>query len=142
MAMAYTSYLERQILPIDVAYYLYNSTDQFNKKVVGTSGKGIIYASEHFNIKYIGIDSKDKLREQLKSGKIVFAAMQNGTFATLRWNHAIILFNYNDKDDTTFVYDPLNTANNRWHKIDIIWREQSQDPDDRLGGYALYALEK
>ena len=142
MAMAYTAYLERQVLPTDVASYLYNNTNQFNKIFKGTSGKGIIYASNHYNVKYNGIDSKEKLINELKNGKIVFAAMQNGTFATLRWNHAIILFNYNEKDNTTFAYDPLNKMNNRWHKIDIIWNEQSTDPDDRTGGYAIYSLEK
>ncbi len=142
LAMIFTSYLAKEILPVDVAYDLYQNTSEFNRRMKGTSGKGVIYASNHFGIKYTGIDSKEKLVESLKEGKIVYAAMQNGTFATPRWNHAIIVFDYDESNDTTFAYDPLNTANNRWHKINLIWDEQSRDPDDRTGGYAIYALEK
>ena len=142
IAMTFTSYLEKEITPIDVAYYLYHYTDQYNKRLKGTSGMGIIYAANNYKIQYRGIDSEEQLIEELKNGKIVIASMQDGTFATSRWNHSIVVFDYDEENNTTFVYDPLNINNNKWHEVSIIWDEQNQDPDDRTGGSALYAFDK
>ncbi len=143
MAMAFTSILNREILPTEIGDYLYNNTDQFNKKYSGTSGLGIIYASDHYHVKWKGINSKEELIGELKQGKIVYGTMQNGKFATERWNHAIVMYDYkNESKEKTYTLDPLNENNNGWTNIDLIWKEQCQDPDDRLGGFTFYSLEK
>lgn len=140
MAMAFTSILNRKITPNEVADYLYYNTNQYNKIYSGTSGKGIIYASDKYGIKHKGISTKEQLIEELNSGRIVYAAMGNGKFATLKWNHAIIIYSYNEKNNTTIARDPLNRLNNGMVSIDTIWKEKSTDPDDLSGGYALYSL--
>ena len=142
MAMAYTSILQREVLPTEVAEYLYNKTDQFNKKLKGTSGMGIIYASDHFGVKWKGIGTKEKFIEALKSGKIVYASMQKGKYATPSYNHSILLVNYNESTNQTYAFDPLKKDNNGWNSINQIWNEQCMDPDDRLGGFAFYSLEE
>ena len=140
MAMAFTSIKEKTILPTDVANYLYYQTNEYNKKDAGTSGMGIVYATRHYGINIHPIKSKNELIEELLSGKIVFAAMTNGRFATPNWNHAIVVYDYDEEAEKTLALDPLNKNNNKWTDIDIVWNEQSKDPDDTSGGAALYSL--
>ena len=140
MAMAFSSILRKTILPTDVGDYLYNYTNEFNKRSGGTGGMGIIYASQHFGVKYTPINSKEEMQQSLDDGKIVFAAMGNGKFGTIHWNHAIIISHY--KDGEGYALDPLNRNNNGWVSIDLLFREQSKDKDDSRGGSNFYALEE
>ncbi|MBQ6539227.1 MAG: C39 family peptidase [Bacilli bacterium] len=138
LAMAYQSILERRVLPSEVGSYLYNKTNQFNKKTSGTSGKGIIYASKKYNINAVPITSKADMIKYLKNGNILYAAMQNGKFATKDWNHAIILYRFNN--NKTYALDPLRKYNNGYVSINLIWKQKSKDKDDTSGGSAIYAL--
>jgi len=38
--------------------------------------------------------NKEEMISYLKNGNIIYAAMQNGKFATKKWNHAIILYKF------------------------------------------------
>ena len=139
LAMAFETILGRQVLPTEVADYLYYNTREFNKKTKGASGMAVVYASNYFDVPRKGITDVNDLNKALKDGKIVYAAMGNGKYATKSWNHAIIMVNINDKNET-YVFDPLNENNNGWEKTTRIIRELSTDPDDKTGGYYLYAL--
>ena len=138
MAMAFESILGRTVFPTDVANYLYYHTNEYNKYTSGSSGLAIIYATSHFEIKLTGINTHSELIKLLSEGKIVFAAMGNGKFATTKWNHAIVLYNYSGGN--TFALDPLNAANNGWISTQQVWNEKSADEDDRRGGAIFYAL--
>ena len=142
MAMAYTSILQREILPTEVADYLYYQTDQYNRYLPGTSGMGIIYASNKYGVKWTGIGSKDEMIRALKQGKIIYASMQDGKYAKPTYNHIIMMYDYNESKNQTYTLDPLLTSNNGWNDVNQIWREQCMDPDDRTGGYAFYSLEE
>ena len=139
MAMAFTEILGREILPNNIADYLYNNTREFNKDTKGTSGLGIIYATNNYHIKRTGINSKEELDNALQDGKIVFAAMGPGTYGTPLWNHAIILNDYNN--GMTHSYDPLYPSKNIWIDTSTIWSQKSTDPDDYRGGSVFYGLE-
>ena len=139
MAMAFSGIKGIEIHPNEVADYLFYNTREFNRSVPGTSGLGIVYATNHFGIKRYGINSKTDLDNALKSGQIVFAAMGNGIYATAFWNHAIILKGYNDGN--TYSYDPLDTSKNMWVNTSTIWSQRSVDRDDYRGGSVFYALE-
>lgn len=102
---------------------------------------GIIYASNHYKVKWTGIGSKEAMIKALKDGKTIYASMQNGKFAKPTYNH-IILYNYNENMNKTYTLDPLTKMNNGWNDIDLVWREQCMNPDDRTGGYAFYSLEE
>ena len=141
MAMAFESILNRRVLPTEVADYLYYQTSEYNRYTIGSSGLAIIYATDYFNIKRTGISSLEQLNQELEKGKIVFAAMGNGKFATPTWNHAILLYNHTG-DNMTYALDPLTDKNNGWIETYRIWNEQSTDPDDKRGGYIFYALER
>ena len=140
LAMAYTSIQEREILPIEIGRYLYNNTDQYNRIYKGASGKAIIYASNHYGINYKNIYTKEELIEELEKGRIVYGTMQNGKFATPRWNHAILVYDYSNDKVRTIASDPLNINNNGWVDIDLVWNEKNTDPDDLTGGSAFYSL--
>ena len=140
MTMAFQAILETVIEPTGVANYLYYQTQEYNKYTVGTSGLGIIKAADYWGVKYIPIKSKNQLDEELKKGRIIFAAMGNGKYATPNWNHAIILHRYHN--GLTYSFDPLQGLNNTWFSTDLIWREKSSDPDDSRGRSQLYALYK
>lgn len=141
MAMAFTGILGRTILPTEIANYLYNYTNEFNKKTQGSSGLAIVEASKHYNIKRTALKDKDEIIEALKDGKIVYTAMGNGKFAKPTYNHAIILYGYNT-NGTTNAYDPLKQFNNGQVSIDLLWNEQSKDEDDYSGGSNFHSLER
>jgi len=142
MAMAFTSMLEKEILPTDVANYLYNNTKEFNRKTAGSSGMAIKYASEYYNIAITPIKTKEEMIEALQEGYIVYGAMGDGKFATTRYNHAILLYKYENNKTMamTMASDPLKRENNDWVTIDRIFAEQSKDPDDSTAGSNFYKL--
>ena len=138
MAMAFQSLLEKLILPTTVADYLYYNTKEYNKYAAGSSGLAIIKASNYFKIQATPLLSLDEVKIALENGKIVFAAMGEGKFATKYYNHAILLYDYS-KGNTRAV-DPLYAKNNGWVSLQQVYKEQSKDPDDSRGGSNFYVL--
>ena len=138
MAMAFERILGRTILPIDVAYYLYNYTNEFNKEVAGTSGLALQYAANHFGVKWQGISSKNQLIEALNSGKIIYAVVGAGKFTVYPLTHSIVLYKYDNGN--TIALDPYNSNKNGYVSVDTIWNEQTTNSYDLRGGYAFYAL--
>ena len=139
MAMAFTGILGHTILPNEVGSYLYYNTNEFNKKTQGSSGQAIIKASNRYNIKLTSLKDKEEIIEALEEGKIVYAAMGNGKYGKPTYNHAIIFYGYNN--NRTTVYDPLIQYDIS-ESIDLLWNEQSKDPDDYSGGSNFYSLER
>ena len=138
MAMAFSAIKKASILPTDVANYLYYQTNEFNHYTIGSSGLAIVYATNYYNVKRTPIQNENQLKIALARGKIVFAAMGDGKFGTPRWNHAIVVYNY--QRGQTYALDPLKEENNGWVSIDQLLREQSKDPDDSRGGSNFYML--
>ena len=138
MAMAFTSIKNYCILPTDVADYLYYHTNEYNHYTIGSSGLAIVEATNYFKVKRTPITDIDQIKTALARGKIVFAAMGEGKFGTKSWNHAIILYDY--QNSKTFALDPLRDNNNGWVSIGQLIKEQSKDPDDSRGGSNFYML--
>ena len=139
MAMIFSSLKEQEIPPTTLAAYLYNETNTYNKLTIGTNGYGLPLAATYYGIHYKGISTKEELINELKIGRIVYAAMQEGIFSKPNSTHAIVLFRYKEENET-YTYDPLERKNNTWIKIDTIWEERSREEDDLQGGYAMYSL--
>ena len=140
-AMAFSSILGRTIYPNQVADYLYYNTNEFNKIAKGSGGLAIVYATDAYHIKRTPIYSLEQLNSALNEGKIVYAAMGNGRYATPFWNHSIIMYGYNSTNGYTYTVDPLTTNNNIWISTATVWSQRSTDPDDSRGGAFFYALE-
>ena len=140
MAMAFTSILDRSILPTEVADFLYYYTDEYNRHSVGSSGMAIKYATDHYKVKREPIKTKNQMIEELKAGYIIFAVMGDGRFATSWYTHAILLYRYSNNYTQAMVADPLTQSNNYWVSIDRVFSEQSKDPDDSTAGSNFYTL--
>ena len=138
MAMVFDRILGRTILPIDVAYYLYHNTSEFNKPILGASGLAVQKAATHFGILWKGISTQKQLEEALSAGKIVFANVGPGKFTKPGLTHAIVL--YKIENGTTYAMDPYNSGNNGKISIVEVWNQRSNNSYDLRGGYAFYAL--
>lgn len=131
MAMVFSELLGHTVLPTDVANYLYNNTDYFNKSVIGTKGLGIISASNGFGLNATSLANQNELIKALQDGYFVTGAVGNNKFTPYGGTHELVLKGYSNGN--TFAYDPYTRSNIGWYPVSRLWAEQSQDPDDRYG---------
>ncbi|ESR08901.1 cell wall anchor protein [Streptococcus iniae] len=131
MAMVFTELLGRQVLPTEVADYLYNQTNLFNKTVIGTKGQGVISASQHYGLVANSLGSQSDVVKALQDGHFVLGAVGNNKFTPYGGTHELVLKGYSN--GSTFAYDPYTHSNIGWYPVANLWSEQSQDPDDRYG---------
>ncbi|GAA5350926.1 C39 family peptidase [Streptococcus uberis] len=131
LAMVFSELLGRTVLPTDVANYLYNNTDYFNKSVIGTKGLGIISASNGFGLNATSLANQNELIKALQDGYFVTGAVGNNKFTPYGGTHELVLKGYSNGN--TFAYDPYTRSNIGWYSVSRLWAEQSQDPDDRYG---------
>ena len=133
LAMAFSG-LGKQVKPTDVADVIYYNTNEFNKREIGTSGRGAAYAIRHYGFNYSVIQSKEQLVQALQSGRPVFAAMANGYFVKGNYyTHAVILSGY--QNGKTKAMDPDNVyTTGKWYDVNNIWNQRSFEPSDTVMG--------
>lgn len=136
-AMAIAGILGNGVTPADVASYLYNNTQEFNRRQAGSSGLAKKLGPEHWGLKTTGINSYDSLVSALNKGYIVLFAVGPGTFVGRGATHALVLFK--NSNGNTYVYDPSN-KHNGWYSISSIWNQRSGDSYDWYGGYVGYGI--
>lgn len=76
LAMVFTELARRQITPTEIANYLWNNSNEFNKNYGGTSGKGLVQATKHFGFVPTHLASQSAIVEALQAGHHVLAAVQ------------------------------------------------------------------
>ena len=86
------------------------------------------------------ITSESQLREVLSHGKMVVGMVGTSKYAGASWTHAILL--HGISGNYTTVYDPLNTSNNGYERIDYIYSHRSSDTFDYYQGSCFFALYK
>ncbi|MHB9782200.1 C39 family peptidase [Streptococcus sp. 10F2] len=140
LAMVFTELERRGVTPKQVADYLYNNTDYFNKSFSGTSAHGIIAASEHFGFVPTQLSSQAALVAALQEGHHVVGAVQNNKFSPWGsgYSHEVVMKGYSN--GKTYIYDPYNRANIGWYPVASMWAEQSQDRDDRALGVPFFKI--
>lgn len=133
LAMVFTELARRQITPREIANYLWNNTNEFNKNYGGTSGKGIVEATNHFGFVPTHLSSQSAIVEALQAGHYVVSAVQQNKFSPwgAQYSHEIVLRGYSNGN--TYVYDPYNRANIGWYPVSNLWNEQSRDSIDIAG---------
>ena len=133
LAMVFNG-LGQKVLPTAVADTIYYNTKEMNVRMLGTSGKGAVYAINAYGYKHSVITSKAQLIAALQSGKPVFGNMGSGIFASGSVTHAIILSGY--QNGKTKAMDPYTTYNTgRWYDVNTIWNQRNTDPyDNNIGG--------
>lgn len=130
LAMVFTELARRQITPTEIANYLWNNSNEFNKNYGGTSGKGLVQATKHFGFVPTHLASQSAIVEALQAGHHVLAAVQQDKFSPwgIQYSHEIVLRGYSNGN--TYVYDPYNRANIGWYPVANLWNEQSRDAID------------
>ncbi|HHP7846535.1 TPA: C39 family peptidase [Streptococcus pyogenes] len=130
LAMVFTELARRQITPTEIANYLWNNSNEFNKNYGGTSGKGLVQATKHFGFVPTHLASQSAFVEALQAGHHVLAAVQQDKFSPwgIQYSHEIVLRGYSNGN--TYVYDPYNRANIGWYPVANLWNEQSRDAID------------
>ncbi|HHQ7594413.1 TPA: C39 family peptidase [Streptococcus agalactiae] len=130
LAMVFTELARRQITPTEIANYLWNNSNEFNKNYGGTSGKGLVQATKHFGFVPTHLASQSAIVEALQAGYHVLAAVQQDKFSPwgIQYSHEIVLRGYSNGN--TYVYDPYNRANIGWYPVANLWNEQSRDAID------------
>ncbi|MFQ8260510.1 C39 family peptidase [Streptococcus pyogenes] len=130
LAMVFSELAKREVTPTEIADYLWHNTDEFNKHYGGTSGKGLVAATNHYGFASTHLDSQSTIIAALQAGHHVLAAVQNNKFSPWgsQYSHEIVLRGYSNGN--TYVYDPYNRANIGWYPIANLWNEQSRDAID------------
>lgn len=130
LAMVFSELAKREVTPTEIADYLWHNTDEFNKHYGGTSGKGLVAATNHYGFTSTHLDSQSTIIAALQAGHHVLAAVQNNKFSPWgsQYSHEIVLRGYSNGN--TYVYDPYNRANIGWYPIANLWNEQSRDAID------------
>ncbi|ELY5748219.1 C39 family peptidase [Streptococcus iniae] len=140
LAMVFSELARRGVTPIEVANYLYNNTNYFNKYFSGTSANGIVAASKHFGFVPTHLGSQAEIIKALQDGHHVVSAVQNNKFSP--WgagsSHEIVLRGYSNGN--AYVYDPYNRANIGWYPVSNLWNEQSRDKDDSALGAPFFKI--
>lgn len=140
LAMVFTELARRGITPTQVADYLYNNTNYFNKTFSGTSAHGIVAATKHFGFVPTQLASQSAIIEALQAGHHVMGAVQNNKFSPWGpgYSHEVVMRGYSNGN--TYIYDPYNRANIGWYPVASLWAEQSQDKDDRALGAPFFKM--
>ncbi|HGK7737143.1 TPA: C39 family peptidase [Streptococcus pyogenes] len=130
LAMVFSELAKREVTPTEIADCLWHNTDEFNKHYGGTSGKGLVAATNHYGFASTHLDSQSTIIAALQAGHHVLAAVQNNKFSPWgsQYSHEIVLRGYSNGN--TYVYDPYNRANIGWYPIANLWNEQSRDAID------------
>ena len=133
--------LVKDVTPVQVADYIYDTTLEMNTTFMGTSSIGACDAITYWGLRYQVIASKEDLIAALKDGKIVYGAVGHGLFVKGYSTHAIILSGYDH--GKTKAIDPDNMEKtNRWYSVDDIWNERSLELEDNAVGGPFMAVYK
>ena len=139
-SMALASINNTEIWVPTVANWIYNNTQEFNKRAIGTSGLGVYLMARSYGLQIDIITSESQLREVLSHGKMVVGMVGTSKYAGASWTHAILL--HGISGNYTTVYDPLNSSNNGYERIDYIYSHRSSDTFDYYQGSCFFALYK
>ena len=140
LAMIFSGLAGYSILPGDIAAWLYNNTQEYNRRSIGGGGLCAVYASAHWGFQARGLGSLKDLQNELAGGRLVIAYQGAGYFARAGCSHAVVMFQNNN--GSTYIYDPWDSGRNGWYTISTLWNQRSTDPDDNKGGYVYYSIWK
>ena len=105
--------LVKDVTPVQVADYIYDTTMEMNTMFTGTSSLGARDAITYWGLKYQVIDSKEDL---------ILSGYDHGK---------------------TKAIDPDNMSKtNRWYSVDDIWNERSLELEDNAVGGPFMAVYK
>ena len=133
--------LVKDVTPVQVADYIYDTSMEMNMTFSGTSSFGAEIALEYWDLNYRTINSKEDLETALKKGDVVYGAVGHGIFVRGYSTHAVVLSGY--QNGKAHAVDPDNPERtNKWYSIDDIWNQRSVAPEDNVTGGAFIVVSK
>ena len=133
--------LVKDVTPVQVADYIYDTSMEMNMTFSGTSSFGAEIALEYWDLNYRTINSKEDLETALKKGDVVYGAVGHGIFVRGYSTHAVVLSGY--QNGKVHAVDPDNPERtNKWYSIDDIWNQRSVAPEDNVTGGAFIVVSK
>lgn len=139
IASAVSGVLGRQVLPTEIADYLYHNTSEFNRINVGASGLAFKLGVERYGIPTRGLANGREVNHALSRGQIVLAMVGSNSPFIRGGTHAVVLYGW-DPAGLTNVLDPNDSRKNGVYRTEDIMRWQSGDPYDWRGGYVFYSV--
>ncbi|WP_354367543.1 LPXTG cell wall anchor domain-containing protein [Streptococcus porcorum] len=131
VANVITSLTGRTVIPTEVASYLYNNTNEFNKTGVGASSTGVYLALQNWGLTPTNLANVSEVETALKQGHTLLVAVEKDKFTPYGGTHELVLKGYSN--GSTYAYDPYTRANIGWYPVRNLWAEQSTDPMDTKG---------
>ena len=125
------------VTPVTVGKYAY-SVGEYNKRFVGTSGKGAVLSAQHWGYTVELVKSKAALKSALASGHAVIGCMNPGSFCPSGITHAVTFFK--SSGNKTYAYDPYWSSHNGWYSVDAVWAQRSTDSVDIYNGAVFFAI--
>lgn len=128
------------VLPVDVANWLYKNTEEFCRTFSGSSGSAIRLAAEHYGAETTNIYEYSDLLAAFENNGTVCIAVGKGIFCN-NGTHCIFLYGYDAESGKVNAADPWTRKMNDSYDLAEIWAERSTSPVDlRFDGCVAYGI--
>lgn len=133
-------YKNKGFTPIDTAKLFY-SWGHYNSKYGHGTDTGVWRVlANYYGLYYKNNLSLSQIKQELRKGNIVTAAVGRGTFVNGSYTHFILMYGF--EGNRCWVYDPLNSGRNGKYSVDSIYSQRSHIYVDNLDGGPFIALGK
>ncbi len=137
LAMIFSGILGREILPTEIADYLYYDLALFNSPLGGSYGApltAVVRAAQHWQVQCQLVDEYEEFVQALREGKCVYLAVNYLPGVT----HAYVCLGY--YGGSTYVKDSDSPALSHYYDVKELWQNRSDSRHDRIGDAVAAAL--
>lgn len=125
------------VTPPEVGDWLYNNTEYFNRSYIGSSGLGVLAASNAYGLRVQKLATLEELTQALREQKPVLIFVDKGKFGP-NYSHSVVLSGY--ADGNTYVMDPAWSTKHSWYPITNLYNERSSLATDWDAGVVMFAI--
>ena len=131
-------YKGKGFTPVDTAR-LFNRWGHYNSKYGHGTDTGVWrVVANNYGLKFKNNLSLNEIKEQLRRGNLVTAAVGKGSFVNGNYTHFILLYGLDG--DKCWVYDPLHSGRNGKYSVNSIYSQKSGLYVDNIDGGPFIAL--
>ena len=141
-SMAFSSILNRTILPTEMASYLHSAGEFNNHNPAtgywGTTGRSHLVAAQHYGVHCDVLHSWDEMVAALQANKIISICVGPGRFFYGSGSHELLMYGTNI--NSVQVLDPLTRSNCHNYSAFEVYQQRSTDNRDWDAGGVVYAF--
>lgn len=141
-SMAFSSILNRTILPNEMASYLYSAGEFNNHNPAtgywGTTGRSHLVAAQHYGVHCDVLHSWEEMVAALQANKIVSICVGPGMFFYGSGSHELLM--YGMDINSVSVLDPLTQSKCHNYSAWEVYNQRSMDQRDWDAGGVVYAF--